>query len=444
MTPIDTGDPRQPTVVMGIVNVTPDSFSDGGRFADTERAIEHGLLLAAQGAHVIDVGGESTRPGAEPVDPAVEASRVLPVVSELVARGLRVSIDTRHAHTAELAVAAGATIVNDVTGFVDPAMRSAAVGAIAVINHMPTDDPRTMQDHAVYDDVVVELREFFLRRIDECSAAGVTDIVLDPGIGFGKTTAHNLAVLGHLDLLAELGPLLVGVSRKRFVGDVGLAPATDDRLPGSIAAALAAVARGASWVRVHDVAAHVQALRLWHAVRVADEHDAAGTIDVAATQPTPSRRAMIAIGSNLGDREAYLRLAVDSLPGLVATSDVYETEPIGGPDGQGPFLNMVVAVDTTLDPYALLRRCQQIEGLAMRRREVRWGPRTLDVDLLFHGDARIDDDALQIPHPRLHERRFVLAPLSQIAPELCPPDWDARLPPEAVTRRGPLAGCRPR
>jgi dihydroneopterin aldolase/2-amino-4-hydroxy-6-hydroxymethyldihydropteridine diphosphokinase len=158
------------------------------------------------------------------------------------------------------------------------------------------------------------------------------------------------------------------------------------------------------------------------------------------TEPvaTGSHEAIVALGSNLGDRESYLRLAVRSLPGVRSMSQVFETDPIGGHGGQGAFLNMVVVLDTDLDPYALLRRCRRIEAEAYRQRVVHWGPRTLDVDLLFYGDVRIDDPALTLPHPRYAERRFVLAPLTEVAPERCPADWDERLPPDGVYPRGPL------
>ena len=260
---------QAPTQVMGIVNVTPDSFSDGGRFAHVDAAISHGILLAAQGASIVDVGGESTRPGATPVPPPEECDRVVPVVRELAAQGIVVSIDTRHPETAAAALDAGARIVNDVTGFTDPRLVAvaAAAGATVVVNHMPTDDPRTMQAHATYADVVAEVRDFLARRIDECHAAGIADIVIDPGIGFGKTTQHNLLLLRHLDQLVALGrPVLVGVSRKRFIGELSDDAPTDQRLGGSLAAGLAAVARGATILRVHDVAETVQALRLWHAI----------------------------------------------------------------------------------------------------------------------------------------------------------------------------------
>ena len=260
---------QAPTQVMGIVNVTPDSFSDGGRFAHVDAAIGHGILLAAQGASIVDVGGESTRPGATPVPPTEECDRVVPVVRDLAAQGIVVSIDTRNPETAAAALDAGARIVNDVTGFTDPRLIAvaAAAGATVVVNHMPTDDPRTMQAHATYADVVADVRDFLAQRIDECHAAGIADIVIDPGIGFGKTTQHNLLLLHHLDQLVALGrPVLVGVSRKRFIGELSNDAPADQRLGGSLAAGLSAVARGASILRVHDVAETVQALRLWHAV----------------------------------------------------------------------------------------------------------------------------------------------------------------------------------
>lgn len=157
-------------------------------------------------------------------------------------------------------------------------------------------------------------------------------------------------------------------------------------------------------------------------------------------RPRSSHRAIVALGSNLGDREAYLRFAVGELGGVVAESQVFETDPVGGPDGQGAYLNMVVAFDTPLDPFALVRRCQRIEAEALRQRVVHWGPRTLDVDVLFYDDVTMSSPELTIPHPRINERRFVLAPLAEVAPERCPDGWDAALEPGGVYPRGPLAG----
>ena len=253
--------------VMGVLNVTPDSFSDGGRFLDPDAAVAHGLAMAAEGADVVDVGGESTRPGAEPIGAVEECRRVVPVIHEL-ARHVRVSIDTRHAVVAEAAVAAGATLVNDVSSSLGRLTAALGPGIGFVAMHMQG-DPRTMQDDPSYDDVVDDVTRFLVERAEDAAAAGVTEVWIDPGIGFGKTAAHNLALLAHLDRLAASGfPVVVGTSRKRFLGALaaeadGLPPGemapTDDRLEGSIATAVWAMWHGARMIRAHDVRATVLA-----------------------------------------------------------------------------------------------------------------------------------------------------------------------------------------
>jgi len=258
-------------VVMGILNVTPDSFSDGGSYVDRDAAIAAGLAMIAAGAGIIDVGGESTRPGAEPVTEAEEADRVVEVVRALAERGACVSVDTRHASVAARCLEAGAAIINDVTGFSDPEMVqvAAAVDAGLVVMHMQG-DPRTMQADPVYGDVVAEVADYLARQADTLRQVGVgTDrIALDPGIGFGKTTAHNLSLLARLGELADLGyPVLVGASRKRFIGEITGVSEPRDRVAGSVAAALAAVEAGALVVRVHDVPQTVQALAVARAIR---------------------------------------------------------------------------------------------------------------------------------------------------------------------------------
>ncbi|MDP8988400.1 MAG: dihydropteroate synthase, partial [Actinomycetota bacterium] len=223
------------TGVMGVLNVTPDSFSDGGRWTDPERAVARGLEMAAEGAEVIDVGGESTRPGAEPVDETEERRRVLPVIAAL-APSVRVSVDTRKAAVAEAAIAAGATLVNDVSASLWPVAAAAGVGWVAM--HM-RGEPRTMQRDVHYDDVVSEVRHFLVARAEQAGAAGVGEVWVDPGIGFGKTAAHNLRLLRQLGELVAAGhPVLVGASRKAFLGTLlGGAP-VDDRLEGSLAVAV--------------------------------------------------------------------------------------------------------------------------------------------------------------------------------------------------------------
>jgi dihydropteroate synthase len=246
-------------VVMGIVNVTPVSFSDGGRYLDPELAIAHGLALVAEGAGVVDVGGESTRPGAEPVDEVEERRRVVPVV-EALAPHVRVSIDTRHASVAEAAIEAGATLVNDVSAELWEVAASAGVGWVAL--HM-RGDPRTMQAAPRYDDVVAEVRSFLVERAEQAIDAGVPEVWVDPGIGFGKTAEHNLSLLHRLDELVAAGhPVVVGTSRKGFLGKLtGGAPA-DDRLEASLATAVVAAANGARMIRAHDVLPTVHAMRI--------------------------------------------------------------------------------------------------------------------------------------------------------------------------------------
>lgn len=271
---------------MGIVNVTPDSFSDGGRYLRPADAIVHGRRLIAEGADAIDVGGESTRPRADPVAVSEELRRVIPVV-EALATETRVSIDTRSPDVAEAAIMAGATLVNDVSASLHQvAGAHRGVGWVAV--HM-LGDPRTMQDHPYYDDVVNEVGRFLVERAEAGRAAGVQEIWVDPGIGFGKTMEHNLALLANLDRLVRTGwPVLVGTSRKRFLGDllarsdarttggstndpgtaepapVGVpAPVVvDDRLEGSLATATWAMAQGVGMVRAHDVRPTVEAARI--------------------------------------------------------------------------------------------------------------------------------------------------------------------------------------
>lgn len=244
---------------MGVLNVTPDSFSDGGRFLDSERAVAHGLALVGAGADVVDVGGESTRPGAGPVDADEERRRVVPVV-EALAPHVRVSVDTTKASVARAAVEAGATLVNDVSASLHGV--AAEVGAGWVAMHM-RGTPATMQAAPRYDDVVAEVRDFLVARAEAAVAAGVGEVWIDPGIGFGKLAAHNLSLLRHLDVLVATGfPVLVGTSRKSFLGALAGGAGPDDRLEGSVATAALAVASGASMVRVHDVAETVAAVRL--------------------------------------------------------------------------------------------------------------------------------------------------------------------------------------
>jgi len=254
---------------MGVLNVTPDSFSDGGAFLGPDAALDRARTMVAEGAAIVDVGGESTRPGAEPVPVEVELARVVPVVEAVADLGVRVSVDTRRAEVARAAVAAGATLVNDVSASLWPVAAELGVGWVAM--HM-AGEPRTMQDAPRYDDVVSEVRDHLVERAEAATAAGVSEVWIDPGFGFGKTVEHNVALVGSIGELVATGwPVLVGVSRKRTLGvlsaraDVsgdGDETGTDDRLEAGLAMATWAMASGVAMVRAHDVRAHVRAARV--------------------------------------------------------------------------------------------------------------------------------------------------------------------------------------
>ena len=258
-------------VVMGILNVTPDSFSDGGRHASIDAAVEWGLAMAAEGAAIIDVGGESTRPGAAPVGLPDEIARVVPVIERLASRaGVPISVDTTKPEVMRAAVAAGACLINDVRALQAPGALAAAAesGAAVCLMHM-RGEPRTMQADPQYESVVTDVREFLGGRIAACEAAGIPRerICVDPGIGFGKRPQHNLALLAALDRLAGPGiPVLVGVSRKSLLGIITGRP-TGERLAGSVALAALSVMRGAAIIRAHDVAATVDAVKVASALR---------------------------------------------------------------------------------------------------------------------------------------------------------------------------------
>ncbi len=266
--------PGRRPLLMGVVNVTPDSFSDGGLFASSSSAIAQGRRLAEEGADILDIGGESTRPGSEPVPEDEELRRVLPVVEALAADGHVVSVDTRRAGVMRACLAAGARIANDVTALAgdgESLAVAAEAGAAVVLMHMQG-EPRTMQADPRYDDVVREVHGFLAGRVAACEAAGIprARICIDPGIGFGKTVEHNLALLRGLgDLRVEGCALLVGASRKGFIGKLSRGEDTSRRLPGSLAVALHAASAGADILRVHDVAETRQALRIWQALHPA-------------------------------------------------------------------------------------------------------------------------------------------------------------------------------
>jgi dihydropteroate synthase len=270
--------PLDRPLVMGVLNVTPDSFSDGGRFLDRAAALDHARRMIADGADIVDIGGESTRPGAAPTAEADELARVIPLLEalrgECDARGVALSVDTRKPAVMRAAIAAGASMINDVGALAAPAaLEAVAASDVAVCLMHMRGEPATMQQAANYDDVVGEVKAFLADRAAACERAGIARdrIVLDPGFGFGKTVGHNLTLLRWLGDIVGLGyPVAVGLSRKSTIGTL-TGREVGDRTGGSIAAALAAVARGAAIVRVHDVRETVDALKVWRAVERGSE-----------------------------------------------------------------------------------------------------------------------------------------------------------------------------
>lgn len=263
------------TRLMGILNVTPDSFSDGGRYVDRKAAVDHARRMMEEGAAIIDIGGESTRPGALPVDPAEEIARVVPVIealrTEAAERGVTLSIDTRRAATMRAALDAGAGMINDVTalgGDAESLAVAAGSSAEIVLMHMQG-EPQTMQQHPHYEIAALDVYDALEERIAACEAAGIarSRLIVDPGIGFGKSLQHNLEILRHFALYLALGtPTLLGVSRKSFIAALSQKEEPSDRLPGSLAAAIFGAASGVSILRVHDVAETRQALAVWSGI----------------------------------------------------------------------------------------------------------------------------------------------------------------------------------
>ncbi|MGE0161036.1 MAG: dihydropteroate synthase [Gemmatimonadales bacterium] len=255
---------------MGVLNVTPDSFADGGRFLRHEDALAHGARMADEGADIVDVGGESTRPGSDPVGEQEELDRVAPVVEGLARTiGARISVDTSKPRVAEACLRLGASLVNDVTGLTDDAMiRTAKEGGAGVVVMHMRGRPKTMQQDVVYDDVVREVSRFLAERARVARGAGIDEVIVDPGIGFGKTAAHNFEILKRLDEIASLGyPVLVGPSRKSFLGSLPSKLPSSERLEGTLAAVAVCALHGASIVRVHDVLQTKRVVEVVDAVR---------------------------------------------------------------------------------------------------------------------------------------------------------------------------------
>ncbi|MEY8405943.1 dihydropteroate synthase [Adlercreutzia muris] len=397
-------------IVMGILNITPDSFSDGGLYLDADAAVEHALAMVDAGAAIVDVGGESTRPGSDAVDPAEEWERIGAVIAALAERGLCVSVDTRHAEVASRALAAGASIVNDVSGFRDPAMAQVAAksGCGCVVMHM-AGEPKTMQDNPVYDDVVAEVRDYLRDAAAALEEAGVdrSRICVDPGPGFGKTPKQTIELMRNLHELVHLGyPVMVAASRKSYVGYAYGVEEPHERDVASAAEALLACELGASVVRTHNVPLTVAAL---------------GDLRPAVVLGLGSNVALVAEpGEETEAKIAQINLAVGQLCGLPDTQIIdmapfYESEPAYYTD-QDAFVNTVVLLRTGLPPKELLGYLHGIENSLGRVRTMENGPRTLDLDIVDYQMYVASDDELTLPHPRACERDFVVRPLLDILP----------------------------
>lgn len=399
-------------IIMGILNVTPDSFSDGGEYADVDAAIARAEEMVAQGAAIIDVGGESTRPGAEAVDPADEWSRIEAVVRALVERGICVSVDTRHAEVARRAVEAGAAIINDVSGFRDAAMVEVARSCDAglVVMHMQG-DPATMQDDPHYDDVVTEVRDYLRERAEQLEAAGIAHsrICLDPGPGFGKTPKQTIELMRNLHEIVRLGyPVMCAASRKSYVAYAYRIEDADPKMRdvASAAEALLACELGASVVRTHDIPRTLEGLT---------ELRPYVLLGMGANVPIMAQE-----GEEREAKIAQINYAIGQLcllpdTQIIDMASFYESEPAYY-ENQAPFVNTVVLMRSGLPPMELLDALHAIENMLGRKREIENGPRTIDIDILDYQMYDFSNETLTLPHPRVAERDFVAKPLLEILP----------------------------
>lgn len=399
-------------IIMGILNLTPDSFSDGGSYPTPEDAIARGLQMVEEGALIIDVGGESTRSGATPVSEEEERARVLDVVKALADKGICVSIDTRHASVARAALEAGASIINDVSGFRDEAMVDLAASCDVglVVMHMGGDDPRTMQDEPVYEDVVAEVRDYLKTQAENLIAHGVARdrICLDPGPGFGKTAKQTIELMRNFHEFNRLGfPTMVAVSRKSYIGEAYHIEDPKERDSASAAEALMACELGASVIRTHNVALTAQALE--ENLRPYALIGMGCNVALVADEGEEREGKIAMINKAIGD----MCMLPDTQ--IIDIASYYESEPAYFED-QDLFVNTVVLMRTGLPPQELLNYLQAIENSLGRVRTQKNGPRTCDLDILDYQGYVSDLEVLTLPHPLLLERDFVVKPLLELLP----------------------------
>ncbi len=397
-------------VIMGILNITPDSFSDGGLFKDHDAALAHALALVDEGAHIIDVGGESTRPGAEPVSCEEELARTVPMVKELASRGICVSIDTRNAEVARACIDAGASVINDVSGFrsKDMAELAASCDAGLVVMHM-RGTPETMQQETEYTDVVSEVKTYLQEQATLLESHGIAPerMCIDPGPGFGKTAKQTLELVRNLHEFTHLGyPVMAALSRKSFLGYMYGIEVPRERDEVSAEEALMACELGAGVVRVHHVGMTVEALKKLRPY----VYLGLGSNVALVAHPGEEREGKIALLN-----QAITELCVLPDSQLIDISSFYESEPAYYTE-QDTFVNAVVLMRTGLPPLELLRYLHAIEDSLGRLRDIKNGPRTCDIDILDYQMYTSEDERVILPHPRLLERDFVVKPLLEISP----------------------------
>lgn len=403
---------------MGILNVTPDSFSDAGQNWFFEDAVAHAHVMLEEGASIIDVGGESTRPGAEEISDEEELQRVLPVVVQLVGEGVCVSVDTRHALVARACAEAGASIINDVTGFRHPDMQKVALDYDVglVVMHMQG-TPATMQHNPTYTDVVSEVKDFLRQQALMLEGLGVVRdrICVDPGPGFGKTPQQSLELMRNLHEFVRLGyPVMAAPSRKSYVGYAYHVDEPAQRDTASAAEALLAAEQGASVLRMHSVARTMAALKdLRPYVLLGLGCNKVAGLDAAAAAALSPEQARAAKISLLNQAVGQLVLLPDTE--VIDIAGFYESQPAYYLD-QDVFVNTVVLLRSGISPKELLEYLHAIENALGRVREVENGPRTCDLDILDYQLYVYQSDVLTLPHPRICERDFVVKPLAELLP----------------------------
>ncbi|MDO5044009.1 MAG: dihydropteroate synthase [Coriobacteriia bacterium] len=388
-------------LIMGVINVTPDSFSDGGSHNNPQDAIAWGKRLLDEGADILDIGGESTRPGSSAVDVEEELRRVMPVIEGLLPTGALLSIDTRHAQVAKKALEAGVHIINDISGFRSPEMRDLAAQTSAglIIMHMQG-EVETMQRNPQYEDVISEIKSYLLGQAKLLESQGVDPqrIMIDPGPGFGKTTAHDLEIQSRFEEFTQLAyPVMEAPSRKRYQGDLTGIKNAQDRDGVTAAQCLLAAYKGAHAIRVHNVKASYDALMLL------DREE---------------KEAYIALGANKDQASGQIYEAIEAISSfpltkLLAQSSLYKSAP-AYLEEQDDFTNAVIKVSTKLSPLVLLDRLLGLEDSLGRVREIKNGPRSIDIDLIAYEGERHFGDKLVLPHPKAFERDFVIEPLAEI------------------------------